>query len=163
MVPSPPPPIPLSYSPTNHFPLRYPTSFVPNLLLLRFLFPPHSFAHVHVFGSTREYIPFHMDTDCSSMCAAERGETATDAESEDEVEGNEEERKERHARTNHSHGSQAGKESKKKWREEKGREEERADSHSTNMVDRLWMSGGAHGVTHAPHLAIRARASSLIK
>lgn len=41
---------------------------------------------------------------------------------------------------------------------------QRADGRrSTNMVDRPWMSGGAHGVTHAPHLAIRARASSLIK
>lgn len=49
---------------------------------------------------------------------------------------------------------------------EKERERERekgADGRSTNMVDRPWMSGAAHGVTHAPHRAIRARASSLIK
>lgn len=34
--------------------------------------------------------------------------------------------------------------------EEDRRTEERADGRSPNMVDRLWMSGGAHGVTHAP-------------
>jgi len=60
---------------------------------------------------------------------------------------------------------QGEKESKE---ENRGREEEKAGKEeaggrSTNMVDHPWMSGEAHGVTHAPHLAIRARASSLIK
>lgn len=89
--------------------------------------------------------------------------TVTDGGSEDESTETKE-RKERHADEAIADvARQGGKESKE---ENRGREKEEAGKEggrSTNMVDRPWMSGGAHGVTHAPHLAIRARASSLIK
>lgn len=33
--------------------------------------------------------------------------------------------------------------------------------HSTGMVDHPWMSGGVHGVTHAPRLAIDQEQAAL--
>lgn len=108
-----------------------------------------------------------MDVDRSSMCASARGgwRTATDGGSEDERTETKE-RKERHADEAIADVARQGEKESKE--ENRGREKEEAgkegaDGRSTNMVDRPWMSGGAHGVTHAPHLAIRARASSLIK
>lgn len=101
--------------------------------------------------------------------------TVTDGGSEDESTKTKE-RKERHADEAITDVAWQGeKESKEENRErggerdrekERERENEKAGKEggrSTNMVDRPWISEGAHGVTHAPHLAIRARASSLIK
>ncbi|KAG7188532.1 hypothetical protein KM043_008164 [Ampulex compressa] len=47
-------------------------------------------------------------------------------------------------------------EKKKKKRTTKG-----AGGRSRSMVDRPWMSGGVHGVTHAPHLAIGREQAAL--
>lgn len=77
------------------------------------------------------------------------------------------ERKERHAAGAIAdvarQGEKESKEEKQRGSEKEKAGKEGAGGRSTNMVDRPWMSGEAHGVTHVPHLAVRARASSLIK
>lgn len=105
-----------------------------------------------------------MDVDRSSMCASARGGDSNGRGIRRREYRNEREKRE--TRGDEAIVDVVRQGEKESEEENRGSEKEEAGkegSRSTNMVDRPWMSGGAHGVTHAPHLAIRARASSLIK
>lgn len=184
MVPPAPsaPPVPSS-SPTNHFPpstphLLRPASPPPSSSsFISFSSTTSSFfrhtlfriiVHVHVFRSNTRVFHFTW-TLIVHLCAHRRagggGGRQQTVDQKTSVQKGKRERKDTRTKPIADVARQGEKESKE---ENRGREKEEAgkegaDGRSMNMVDRPWMSGGAHGVTHAPHLAIRARASSLIK
>lgn len=63
-------------------------------------------------------------------------------------------------------GRFGGREEGRKDRSEKQEERKEMEKgagggHSTGMVDHPWMSGGVHGVTHAPRLAIDQEQAAL--
>ena len=59
-------------------------------------------------------------------------------------------------------GREEGRKDRSEKQEERKETEKGAGGgHSTGMVDHPWMSGGVHGVTHAPRLAIDQEQAAL--
>lgn len=99
---SPLPPLPPLRPLTNHFSLRYPTSFIPCLLHL--LFPPHSFVLLHTYtcSEARASI-FHFTwTLIVHLCAHRRAERRQQMQNRRMRWKKRGGREARHTRTNHS-------------------------------------------------------------